>query len=324
MSKILITGGCGFIGSNLVRALVNAGHSVRTLDDYSRGNDHRLHDVPLVERRRGDVRQYSAVHSACRDGIDCVFHLAAVNGTDNFYLNPGLVLDVAIRGTQNIITACVANNIPELFLFSSSEVYQDAAVIPTPEDVALTIPDPLNPRYSYAAGKIASEMMVLYCQLQHFKRVIVLRPHNIYGPDMGTGHVIPQLARKFYERNQRVSSIGGVIPIEIQGDGSDTRAFCYIDDCISAVMTTLDYGRHRNIYNIGVQEETRVDELVRLMAQYYCVAVAIQRTERPKGSPHRRCPDISKINDLGLGWKPKVSLQEGLAKTLDWYKEALK
>ncbi len=319
MSKILITGGLGFIGSNLVRALVNAGHSVRTLDDYSRGNDHRLHDVPLVERRRGDVRQYSAVHSACRDGIDCVFHLAAVNGTDNFYNYPGKVLAVAIVGTQNIITACVANNIPELFLFSSSEVYQDAAVIPTPEDIALTIPDPLNPRYSYAAGKIASEMMVLHCQQQYFKRVVVLRPHNIYGPDMSMGHVIPQLA---YKLQQRRLNDGDVVSLEIQGNGSETRAFCYIDDCISAVMTLLEHGEHRNIYNIGVEEETRIDYLALMIAQYYNQGMMLKRTERLAGSPLRRCPNVSKLRDLG--WTPKVSLQEGLAKTLSWYKEALK
>ncbi len=316
--RILCTGGCGFIGSNLVRALVNAGHSVRTLDDYSRGNDHRLHDVPLVERRRGDVRQYSAVHSACRDGIDCVFHLAAVNGTDNFYNYPGKVLAVAIVGTQNILTACVANNIPELFLFSSSEVYQDAAVIPTPEDIALTIPDPLNPRYSYAAGKIASEMMVLHCQQQYFKRVVVLRPHNIYGRNMGIGHVIPQLAQKILS----LRDTGHLSPpLEIQGDGSETRSFCYIDDCVSAVMTLFEHGEHRNIYNIGVEDERRIDDLVMMIAQHYGQSLTLRSTPRLVGSPLRRCPDTSKLRDLG--WTPKMTLREGLAKTLDWYRKEL-
>ena len=169
-----------------------AGERVRVLDNLSRGNQRRLGDVVAdVEFVEADVRDAAAVSRAAK-GIDCVVHAAFVNGTQFFYSMPQLVLDVGIRGMLNVLDACLAHEVPELFVASSSEVYQTPPRIPTDETVPLSIPDPMNPRYSYAAGKITSEMLAINYARTHFERMVIFRPHNVYGPDMGWEHVIPQ------------------------------------------------------------------------------------------------------------------------------------
>ena len=148
----LITGGCGFLGSALVRRMVGAGYRVRVLDDQSRGSAGRLADIEgEFEFLDGDIRDPKAVSNAVK-GMDAVCHMAFVNGTEFFYTMPELVLDIGVRGMLNVIDACLANDVGELILASSSEVYQMAPVIPTDEHAPLSIPDPLNPRYSYASG----------------------------------------------------------------------------------------------------------------------------------------------------------------------------
>jgi len=160
-ARILVTGGSGFIGSGLVKALARAGHRVRVFDNNSRGNSRRLaefaRDIEIVE---GDIRDLDALMRAA-DGIDEMHHLAFVNGTTYFYEVPELVLDVGVRGMTNVIEACRRRNISTLIVASSSEVYQSAAKIPTDETAPLVIPDALNPRYSYAAGKLISEIMTI-------------------------------------------------------------------------------------------------------------------------------------------------------------------
>ena len=183
--KYLVTGGTGFIGSALVRRLVKEGNTVTVFDNNSRGLDHSLSDVQnQIHLIVGDIRKPADVQKACQN-IDSVFHLAFVNGTEFFYEKPDLVLDVGIKGMSNILDACIDNNIKEFILASSSEVYQTPPVIPTDETAPLSIPDPLNPRYSYATGKIASEIMAINYGRKHFERVLIFRPHNVYGSYMG-------------------------------------------------------------------------------------------------------------------------------------------
>src|ERR1700722_12624676 len=164
----LVTGGSGFIGAALVRRLIARGERVRVLDNLSRGNQRRLGDVvDDVEFVEADIRDAAAVSRSAK-GIDCVVHAAFVNGTQFFYSMPQLVLDVGIRGMLNVLDACLAHDVPELFVASSSEVYQPPPPIPTDETVPLSSPDPMNPRYSYAAGKITSEMRAINYARMHF------------------------------------------------------------------------------------------------------------------------------------------------------------
>ena len=313
--RILVTGGAGFLGSALVKALVRQGQSVRVLDDNSRGAPRRLKDVERdIELITGDVRDAAAVDAAMR-GIEEVHHLAFVNGTATFYSAPDLVLDVGVKGIVNVIDAGRRAGVGTLILASSSEVYQSPPEVPTDETAPLVIPDPLNPRLSYAAGKIISEMMAINAGRKHFARVLIFRPHNVYGADMGRDHVIPQFAMRLKQAIGRHAS--GAVPFPIQGSGKETRSFCHIDDLIAGVMVMRERGQHLGIYHIGTPEEISIAELARRMATIAGREIAIEPSALLPGSTPRRCPDISKLQ--GLGYRPRVALDAGLPPVLRWY-----
>src|SRR5262249_51961048 len=163
-----------------------------------------------------------------------------VNGTEYFYSHPDLVLDVAVKGMIHVLDACRAHGVGELVLASSSEVYQVPPVVPTPEDVPLVVPDVLNPRYSYGGGKIISELLAINAGRRQLRRVVVFRPHNVYGPDMGYEHVIPQFAERM--RQLAAAQPRGRLAFPIQGSGGETRAFIHIDDAAEAVWQVIDKG----------------------------------------------------------------------------------
>jgi nucleoside-diphosphate-sugar epimerase len=196
MTRHLITGGAGFIGSNLAHRLVREGHDVTVLDRFSRGKSERL--PAEVTQIKGDICDQSLVLCAI-GGCDVVWHLAYVQGTQTFYADPKDVIDVALLGIINVLRSCELQGGKDLILVSSSEVYQNppAGMFPTDETVPLSVPDVTNPRYSYGGGKIASELAALaYAQAGAVNRAVIVRPHNVIGPDMGEDHVVPQLARR--------------------------------------------------------------------------------------------------------------------------------
>jgi nucleoside-diphosphate-sugar epimerase len=314
-ARVLVTGGSGFIGSALVKALLRAGETVRVLDDNSRGALRRLREVERdVDFVNGDIRDAAAVDAAMR-GIDEVHHLAFVNGTATFYSAPDLVLDVGVKGIVNVIDGCRRHGVGRLILASSSEVYQSPPHLPTDERAPLVVPDPLNPRLSYGAGKIISEMMVINHGRKHFDRVLIFRPHNVYGPDMGFDHVIPQFAVRL--KRAAAARASGPVPFPIQGSGAETRSFCHIDDLVAGVMIMREKGAHLNIYHVGTAEEVSIADLARRMARIAGREIALAPSAVLAGSTPRRCPDISKL--AALGYTARVPLDEGLPPTLEWY-----
>jgi nucleoside-diphosphate-sugar epimerase len=314
-AKILVTGGSGFIGSSLVKALVRAGTKVRVLDDNSRGSPRRLKDVEKdIEFIAGDIRDAAAVEKAAR-GMDEVHHLAFINGTEYFYSQPELVLDVGVRGMINVIDACRKHGIGNLVLASSSEVYQTPPHIPTDESAPLVVPDVQNPRYSYGAGKLISEVMAINFGRKHFERVLIFRPHNIYGPDMGWEHVVPQFALRLQAATKRQPA--GRLRFEIQGTGEEMRSFCFVDDLVAGVMLMREKGEHLGIYHIGTTEEISIADLARRIARHAGREIELIPGKLAAGGTLRRCPDISKLGQLG--YKPRVPLEQGLKPTLDWY-----
>ena len=316
--RILVTGGTGFIGSALIRGLLAGGAKVRSLDNNSRGSRSKLGEAASqIELFEGDIRDIGAVTKAV-SGVDCVCHLAAVNGTEYFYSKPELVLEVAVKGMMNVLDACISQGVRQLLTASSSEVYQLPPRIPTAEDAPLVVPDPLNPRYSYGGGKIISELLTLNYGRRVLERAMVFRPHNVYGPDMGREHVIPQITLRML-RAQAQAGGSREFDFPIQGDGSETRSFLFIDDMVRGILTLLECGEHLNVYHIGNSGETAIRDLVQAIAQELDLAPRIVPGALQPGSVKRRCPDVSKIRKLG--YEPKVTLQEGLKRTIPWYRE---
>jgi nucleoside-diphosphate-sugar epimerase len=317
--KYLITGGAGFLGSALVKALVARGEHVRVLDNSFRGSVKKLgkfiDDIEFIE---ADIRDRDAVFRAT-EGIDTVCHLAFINGTELFYKIPEKVLDVGIKGAINTLEASYEHGVSNYILASSSEVYQSAKTIPTDETEMLSIPDSRNPRYSYAGGKLISEIMAFNYGRDKFDRTVVFRPHNVYGPDMGNEHVIPQ----FIRRMGRIilQQPEGTIEFEIQGEGTETRAFNYIDDFIQGLLLVMDRGLDQNIYHIGCEEEISISDLATCIAENMNRKIRIAPSALLSGSTKRRCPNISKLKNLG--YSPKYNLHEGLIRTIPWYLNSL-
>ena len=304
----LVTGGTGFIGSNICKLLLKKNYNVKIFDNNFRGSSSKIVNIKKkVKFIRGDVRNIKSLNKAMKQ-TDAVIHLAYINGTKYFYTKPVLTLDIAMRGIINVIDLCIKNRIKELYLASSSEVYQTPDKIPTDESEPLRIPDIFNPRYSYGGGKILTELMGIHYGKKYFKKLVIFRPHNVYGPDAGDGHVIPDFVSKFKLLKKKKKKF------EIQGSGNEIRSFIYIEDFLSAFNLILDRGKHLNIYNIGTSEKIRIKDLAYKMAKLYNNKINIKKVSLRKGSAKYRVPDIGKIKKLGFN--PQYNLDKGLKKIL--------
>ena len=303
MKTICVTGGCGFLGSAVVRALLDRKIHVRIIDDYSRGQNTFEGGPELWKAKVENIENLNML-----SGVDCVIHMAAINGTKNFYERPGEVLRVSIEGTLAVLKACRKWKVKDMIFVSSSEVYHDPSIIPTPECTELVIPDVHNKRYSYSGGKIAGELLTLHMGGEFLNRAIVVRPHNIIGPNAGEDHVIPTLMRRFKGKE------GEIPEVPIQGTGKETRSFCYIDDFVKGLLLVLDHGLNGEVYNIGRQDEVSINGLIKMMGVVFgCKDVKINPSgETMLGSPTRRCPDMSKLQELG--YKSEVDLPTALIK----------
>ena len=312
MARCVVTGGGGFIGAHLVRRLLRDGWEVACVDNMLRGDRSRLADVAgQIDLHTCDVRDADAVTRACA-GAEVVFHLAAINGTENFYTRPELVLDVGLRGALSVVEACRRADVPDLVVASSAEVYQTPPSVPTDETAPLTLPDSLNPRYSYGGSKIVSELIAFNYEQEHFRKVQVFRPHNVYGPDMGWKHVVPQFILRALDARD-----SGDPRFPIQSDGTETRAFAHVDDVIDGILLMYGHGGHREVFHIGDDHEISIRALVAGVASVIGTKLEIVRGRVAEGGTPRRCPDITKMR--GLGFEPRINLQQGLRLTADWY-----
>lgn len=313
MRTCLITGGTGFIGSTLTRLMLDSGYRVRIIDNNSRGSFRRLSDViDSLDIRVGDIRDGNLVQVALKD-IDLVIHLAYINGTSNFYDRPREIIDVATLGIQNILSGMEKYGIPELYLASSSEVYQNPGVFPTPEEIPLTVPDPFNPRYSYGLGKIVQEFSSIHAG-DFLSKLTVFRPHNVYGPDMGFQHVIPEICTNISKEEN-----GQVV---LKGDGLQTRSFCHISDFVNGFKLLLEEKPAREIFNIGTRDEIAIFHLAEMIAASMGKKIQFSTSVAPLGESNRRVPDISKLESLGF--KQTVSLREGVQEYCNWYLTTLR
>jgi dTDP-glucose 4,6-dehydratase/UDP-glucose 4-epimerase len=280
----------------------------------SRGNPERLAGLPC-QIWRGDIRDEIAVSSAVH-GCDTIIHAAYRQGTASFYEEPRLVLDVALRGMLNLLSACERHGVGDLMLISSSEAYQVASIVPTPETIPLTVPDVLNPRFSYGGGKIACEIMGNAWQRTGvLDRFVITRAHNVVGPDMGNEHVIPEFCHRMNRLVREHPT--GIIEFPIQGSGQETRSFCAIEDGTDQFVLLLEKAEPLSVYHVGNMDERTIADVAHAVAACYGRQVKVVPGTLPKGSPTRRLPDTAKIQ--ALGYSPKVSFEECLTRTVAWY-----
>ena len=302
----LVTGGTGFIGSNICKMLIKEGHKVLIYDNNSRGS---LSKISIIKKKivfiKGDIRDKKKVFQSIKK-VNAVIHLAYINGTKYFYTNPDLILDIAVKGIVNILDGCKKYNVKELYLASSSEVYQTPIKVPTDENEMLKIPDIYNSRYSYGGGKIISELMSLHYGKKFFKKLVIFRPHNVYGPNMGNEHVVPELINRFRTLKGK--------KFTIQGTGNEIRSFIYIDDFIEGIRLLIKKGKHLNIYNIGTSEKVMIKQLVNKLSKIFNKKIILNKINLQKGGTKIRVPNISKIKKLGF--RPKYNLSSGLKMTV--------
>jgi len=166
-----------------------------------------------------------------------------------------------------------------------------------------------EPRYKNLDGKIWIQKLILK---KYFKKLIIFRPHNVYGPNMGYDHVIPEFINRFIKMKKKDNKF------EIKGSGNETRSFIFIDDFVRAFDLILKKGKHLNIYNIGTDEEIKIKHLALKISKFFNKKIILLRTKIAEGSAKRRCPNILKITKLGF--RQKCNLNLGLHKTIDWYR----
>ncbi len=318
MAKALILGGAGFIGYHLAARLVSEGHAVTLVDDLSRGRRDREVEAlclrPGVALVQADLTRHDALAGLPRRW-DQVYMLAAVVGVRNVETDPARVVRVNTLSLMHLLD-WLGPESGVLFFASTSETYAggvSAGLVPTPtpEDVPLSVPEVAAPRFAYAASKILGEVAVIHTARARGLRAVIGRFHNVYGPRMGTDHVIPELSLRALRREN---------PFRVYG-ADQRRAFCHVSDAVEAMLRIMGLeAAGGQIINIGNDtEETRIEDLARLVLREAGFEPQLDRVPAPAGSVARRCPDIGRLRAL-TGFVPKVSLEAGVRETFTWYR----
>ncbi len=317
MKNVMVTGAAGFIGYALALDLAKKGDvHVIAVDNFVRGeNDEAYNELcnrDNVSNYEVDLNNLSAVSTLPAD-CDVIFHLAAMNGTQNFYERPYDVIRCCTLPTFNLLEQYASKGNLKRFLYAgSSEAYACTVTefdwpVPTTEDVPLCISDPENPRWSYGASKLHGEVLVVNACRQFGCDYTVIRYHNAYGPRMGDRHVIPDFLQRMKEEKY-----------ELYGY-KDTRSFIYIDDAVRATreLAMADAGANQ-IVNVGGDREIKMLDLGQEILKLAKVEAEIQLNESPAGSVSRRAPDTTKLQEL-IDFKPSWSLSDGLVETMNFY-----
>ena len=315
-SAILVTGAAGFIGFHLSQFLASeASNTVWMLDNFARSRRDEdletLLKLPNVKFLQVDLSN----EELDLPQVDYVFHLASINGTENFYTRPFDVIEAAVLPTLRLLRFYSGSNVKRFLLTSTSEVYAGAietglSEIPTPETTPLVIQDSKNMRWSYAAGKIASEMATMAAANQYGLPATIIRYHNVYGPRMGSQHVIPEFLERL--KKEDFTLFGA----------DNTRSFIYVRDAIVATAAAAAADESENeIVHIGTSVEVTIRELAQQIMAISGIRGSLKIHSAPKGSVSRRCPDTRFLREV-VGFTPEISLYEGLSLTIPYYIKA--
>ena len=323
MQTALITGGAGFIGFNLARALAPTCKKLVLCDNLQRGQldadmKEFLNKNPHVTFVDDDLTQSDA-YKKLGNKYDAVFHFAAILGVEIVERDPIKVVTNNLLSTIHLLNWFIRTKSRRLVFSSTSEVYADGVSlgtlpIPTPESVPITIKDIFHPRSSYAISKLVGEHLVAQYEQKYGFDFVIIRYHNVYGPRMGMDHVIPQMIQRL---------MGEENPVIVRSPGH-TRSFCHVDDAVAATLSLMDTPAGQGlIVNVGNdRQEISILELVSLLCRIMGIERKLEKGPDQSGSVFRRCPDLVFLRRL-TGFEPNTSLKEGLEQTWSWYQQNL-
>ncbi len=315
--RILITGAAGFLGSHLCERLLSEGHSVIGMDNFITGNPNNLAHLSNNERFsfiRHDVSNFIFVPGK----VDAVMHFASPaspnpNSPYGYVNLPIQTMKAGALGTHNSLGVARANN-ARFLLASTSEIYGDPLEHPQTEAYWGHV-NPIGPRSVYDEAKRFAEALTMAYHRFHGIDTRIVRIFNTYGPRMQVddGRVVPNFIKQALHGE----------PLTVYGDGSQTRSFCYVDDLIEGIVRLL-YSDVHDPVNIGNPVETTILEFAETINRLVGnpAGITYQPAQRGEGDPQRRQPDISRARSL-LGWEPRVPLEDGIRRTIPYFKEAL-
>jgi UDP-glucuronate decarboxylase len=308
--RILVSGGAGFLGSHLSEKLLGLGHEVVCLDNFytsARRNIEHLLDDHRFELLRHDVTEPIIIE------VDEIFHLACPASPVHYQRNPVRTIRTAVHGTLNMLD--MAREVhARILIASTSEVYGDPKEHPQREDYWGHV-NPIGPRACYDEGKRCAESLTISYARQYGVASRIVRIFNTYGPRMheNDGRVVSNFVLQAL-RNE---------PITVYGQGQQTRSFCYATDLVEGFVRLLATEEDPGPVNIGNPSERTIKDLAELIIQLTHSKSELRYEALPIDDPTRRCPDIGKAKQL-LNWEPKVSIEEGLTKTIAYFREYLK
>jgi len=313
--KVLVTGAGGFVGSHLVEALTEYGCQVKAFVHYNSRNDWGyLEDLKKdlmdkVEVFSGDLRDSDCVRKAIGEQ-QVVFHLGALVGIPYSYVNPSDVVETNVKGTLNLLLASLDSSIEKFIHTSTSEVYGDAQYTPMDEN------HPVSPQSPYAASKASSDFLAKSFFESYDLSVAIIRPFNIYGPRQSARSVIPNIIAQGLLKDR--IEVGSVFP---------TRDYTYVEDTAKGFVSFAECDETLGeVVNLGTGEEVSIEKLVELIGELLDKKLKISETEkrkRPEKSEVKRLvANPGKAREL-FGWKPEISIRQGLHLTIDWIKNNL-
>jgi UDP-glucose 4-epimerase len=304
----LVTGGAGFIGSNIVRALLQRGDAVRVVDNLATGRAVNLQEVrDRVELISGDLRDRGALDDAVR-GVEAIFHQGALPSVSRSIEDPKASHDVNATGTLNLLLAAREAGVRRLVYASSSSVYGDTPVLPKSEEL------PTNPLSPYAVSKLAGEQ---YCRV--FARLsgletVCLRYFNVFGPRQDPGSQYAAVVPKFIR-----AMSNGEAPL-IDGDGTQSRDFTYVENVVEANLLASEVpGVSGEVFNVACGQRSNLLELVAALNQILGTSIEPRFGPPRPGDVKHSQADISRARRL-LGFQPRILLADGLARATEWYR----